>query len=31
MPTRYQDKARQAGRPCVYLRFWRKDPIMKKP
>jgi tRNA (guanine-N7-)-methyltransferase len=31
MPTRYQEKARQAGRPCVYLRFERVTDTMKKP
>jgi tRNA (guanine-N7-)-methyltransferase len=30
-PTRYQEKAREAGRPCVYLRFERNDGSMKKP
>jgi tRNA (guanine-N7-)-methyltransferase len=30
-PTRYQDKARQAGRSCVYLRFERAGGSMKKP
>jgi tRNA (guanine-N7-)-methyltransferase len=29
--TRYEDKARQAGRQCVYLRFSRLPRAVKKP
>jgi tRNA (guanine-N7-)-methyltransferase len=30
-PTRYEDKARSAGRRCVYLRFRRLGQSVKKP